>query len=268
MNRYSFLSLLLGFLLLLAACDKNNNPQFFSLEQEVQLGSQLDSTIENSPGEYNLLDPAEYPEAYDYLEGIFSKILNSGELSYREEFPWQIHIIQDDETLNAFAAPGGYVYVYTGLIKYLDTEDDLAGVLGHEIGHADLRHSMRNIQRQYGLSILLSLLVGQNADQLSQIAAQLAAGAAGLAFSREFETEADEASVEYLSATSYNCAGAGSFFQKITEDGNSGGVPEFLSTHPNPDDRYDNILAKAQEVGCSTDVLNPSSYQDFKQMLP
>nr|WKN34325.1 M48 family metallopeptidase [Tunicatimonas sp. TK19036] len=263
-----FFSLLIGGLFFLAACDKNNNPQVFSLNQEIQLGQQLDSTIESDPQQYPVLDPVEYADAYDYLENIFMAILNSGEVSYRDEFPWQIKIIQDDGTLNAFAAPGGYVYVYTGLIKYLDSEDDLAGVLGHEIGHADLRHSARNIQRQYGLSILLSVLVGENSGQLTQMAAQLASGAAGLAFSREFETEADEKSVEYLAPTPYNCAGAGSFFQKLTEDGQSSGVPEFLSTHPNPDDRLENINEKAQEVGCSTDPYNPPSWVDFQQMLP
>lgn len=268
MIRSLFFSSIIGALLFLAACDKNNNPQVFSLNQEIQLGQQLDSTIDSNPQEYPVLDPVEYSDAYDYLENIFMAILNSGAVSYRDEFPWQIKIIQDDETLNAFAAPGGYVYVYTGLIKYLDSEDDLAGVLGHEIAHADLRHSARNIQRQYGLSIVLSLLVGENSGQLTQIAAQLASTTAGLAFSREFETEADEKSVEYLSPTPYNCAGAGSFFQKLTEDGQSGGVPEFLSTHPNPDDRLENINEKAQEVGCSTEPYNPPSWQGFQQMLP
>ncbi|MEO0333055.1 MAG: M48 family metalloprotease, partial [Bacteroidota bacterium] len=195
-------------------------------------------------------------------------ILDSEEVAYRETFPWQIRIIQNDSTLNAFAAPGGFVYVYTGLIKYLDSEDDLAGVLGHEIAHADLRHSMRNIQRQYGISILLSLLLGENSSQLTQIAAQLASGVAGLSFSREFEREADEASVEYLSQTAYNCAGARSFFQKLTEDGKTTGIPTFLSTHPNPNNRFENITQKANEINCSTQPLNPPSYQDFQQMLP
>jgi len=268
MIRSLFFSLTTGLLLTLAACDENNNVQIFSPEQDIQLGMQLDSAIDSNPKEYPVLDSVQYADAYNYLNNIFFQILNSGEVAYREEFPWQIKIIENDSTLNAFAAPGGYVYVYTGLIKYLDNEDDLAGVLGHEIGHAALRHSTRNIQRQYGVSLLLSILLGENASQLTQIAAQLAAGAAGLSFSREFETEADEASVEYLANTPYNCAGARSFFQKLTEDGNASGIPEFLSTHPNPENRFENISAKAQEVGCSTASYNPASYQDFKRMLP
>lgn len=249
--------------IIISSCE-TDKPLFISLEQEVQLGRQLDSAITADPQQYPVLDPEQYPDAYHYLENIFTKILNSGEVRYKEEFPWQIKIIENDSTLNAFAAPGGFIYVYTGLIKYLDKEDDLAGVLAHEIAHADLRHSARMIERQYGISIVLSIILGENAQKLGEIAV----GLVGLEFSRDFETEADRESVEYLSGTNYNCAAARSFFQKLTELGQTGNVPEFLSTHPNPPDRVENITEKAQQVGCSTDPLNPASYQDFKNMLP
>jgi len=71
---------------------------------------------------------------------------------HKDDFAWQVKIIDDPETLNAFATPGGYIYVYTGLIKFLDTEDQLAGVMGHEIAHADLRHSTRQMTSSYGVS--------------------------------------------------------------------------------------------------------------------
>ncbi|WKN43616.1 M48 family metalloprotease [Tunicatimonas pelagia] len=268
MGRNILFFVVIGLFFTLSACDENDNLQVFSLDQEIQLGQQLDSSIMSNPQEYPVLDTARHADAYSYLENIFFGILNSEEVAYRETFPWQIRIIQNDSTLNAFAAPGGFVYVYTGLIRYLDSEDDLAGVLGHEIAHADLRHSMRNIQRQYGIGILLSLILGEGGNQLTQIVAQLAAGAAGLSFSREFEREADEASVEYLSQTPYNCAGARSFFQKLTEDGKTSGIPTFLSTHPNPTNRFEDITDKAQAIGCSTQPYNPPSYQDFQRMLP
>lgn len=246
-----------------ASCEEDS-AIFISPNQQIELGRQLDSTIMASPGEYPVLDESEYPEAYDYLEGIFDEILSSDAVRYKE-FPWQIRIIEDDETLNAFAAPGGFVYVYTGLIKYLEQEDDLVGVLGHEIAHADLEHSARQMERQQGLSILISIALGEGtAQQLSQVAA----GLLSLEFSKNFETSADEKSVEYLSDTRYNCAAARSFFQKLIDEGQTGNQPEFLSTHPNPDNRVENITEKANEVGCDTDPLNPPSYQDFKAMLP
>ena len=108
------------------------------------------------------MDPVQYQNAYNYLQGITDEILNSGNVTYRDEFVWKIHIIEDDEVLNAFATPGGYIYVYTGLIKFLENEDDLAGVMGHEIAHSDQRHSVKQLQKMYGVQILLSVVLGES----------------------------------------------------------------------------------------------------------
>ncbi|MDF9798439.1 putative Zn-dependent protease [Catalinimonas alkaloidigena] len=261
--RFFFYAISCSLFIAFSSCEEDS-ALFISPEQQIELGRQLDSTIMASPGEYPVLDASEYPEAYDYLEGIFDEILRSNAVRY-EEFPWQIRIIEGDETLNAFAAPGGFAYVYTGLIKYLDSEDDLAGVLGHEIAHADLEHSARQMERQYGASLLLSIVLG---DGTAQQLGQIATGLVGLKFSRNFERNADEKSVEYLSDTRYNCAAARSFFQKLEEEGQAGGTPEFLSTHPDPGSRVENITEKANAVGCDTDPLDPASYDDFKAMLP
>lgn len=252
----------------LSSCDKNDNfVPFFSVEDDKTLGLQVSQEIANDPA-YNLLSEFEYPEAYDYLNNMVDNILNSGEVAYKDDFVWQITIIQDDNTLNAFATPGGYIYVYTGLIKYLESADALAGVMGHEIAHADLRHTSRNLQKQYGVSILLSILIGDNAGQLQQIAGQLAGTVAGLAFSRDFEIEADLKSVEYLAQTEYACDGAKIFFESLEESGQSGGTPEFLSTHPNPENRIENITNKAEEEDCVTTPMPQSGYEIFQASLP
>ena len=248
------------------SCSEESGPLFISIDQEKQLGAQFDSTILATPSEYPVLSETDYPEAHRYLRGMVDEILQSGQVKYADEFEWTTRIIENDSVLNAFATPGGYIYVYTGLIKYLEQEDDLAGVLGHEVAHADLRHSARNIERVQGLQFLLGLLVG-NSGELTQTVAGLAGNVAGLSFSRAFETEADAESVEYLSATQYNCAGAASFFEKLQAAGQTGG-PAFLSTHPNPGNRVENITEKAQEIGCSTTPANPASYEDFKASLP
>lgn len=250
------------------SCDKNDNfTPFFSVEDDKQLGMQVSQEIANDPS-FNLLSESAYPEAYAYLNNVVNNILNSGEVAYKDEFVWQVTIVEDDNTLNAFAAPGGYIYVYTGLIKYLPNVDALAGVLGHEIAHADLRHTSRNLQKQYGVSILLSILLGKDPGQLEQIAGQIAGTVAGLAFSREYETEADRKSVEYLAKTEYACDGAKIFFESLEESGQGGGTPEFLSTHPNPDNRIENITHKAQEENCDTSLSQDSGYSGFKASLP
>ena len=252
----------------LSACG-DNDPLFIGIQQQKELGRQFDSTIVASPNEYPILSETEYPEANAYIQGIFNEILKSDAIDHRDEFNWQIRIIENDTVLNAFATPGGYAYVYTGLIKYLDQEDDLAGVLGHEIAHAAEEHSARNIERAYTINVLLDILGGGNDDNsIGQIVADLAAGAEQLRYGRGLETEADEKSVEYLADTKYNCAGARSFFQKLDEAGDGPRTPEFLSTHPNPGNRVENITQIATDLGCSTEPLNPASYEDFKRMLP
>lgn len=249
------------------SCDENNNFVLFSVENDVELGRQVKAEIERDP-QYKILSPNQYPEVYNYLYGMRDDILASGELAYREEFAWELYVIDDDNVLNAFATPGGYIYVYTGLIKYLDHADDLAGVMGHEIAHADLRHTVRNLQKIYGVNMLLTVALGQDPSTLETIAAQIAGSLAGLSFSRKFEQEADARSVEYLAHSEYACDGAARFFIKLEEQGESGAPPEFLSTHPSPENRIEDIHKKAADLKCSTALSGDAQYNALKNALP
>jgi len=257
---------LLGLTLLISSCGKGF--VIFSIEDDIKLGAQVSQEIASNPETYPVLDQNTYSQAYNYLNGMRDRILNSGQVTYKDKFGWELKIIQNDTVLNAFATPGGHIYVYTGLIKYLDKEDDLAGVLGHEIAHSDQRHSIRQLQKVYGVQILLSIALGNNPSQLAQIAAGLAGNLGTLKFSRDHEKEADDYSVLYLAQTKYQCNAAYSFFQKLLDEQKAGQVPQFLSTHPAPEERVDDINKKAQEVGCSTEPWNPSSYKNFVNSLP
>jgi beta-barrel assembly-enhancing protease len=263
-----FLPVIVVVLLMIPACDENNDLVIFSIEDDKKLGLQVSEQIASNPQEFPVLDPVQYQDAYNYLQGITNTILNSGNVTYKEEFVWKIHIIEDDEVLNAFATPGGYIYVYTGLIKFLENEDDLAGVMGHEIAHSDQRHSVKQLQKMYGVQILLSVVLGDSPSQLEQIAGQIAGSLTGLSFSRSDEEEADEFSVIYLAETPYQCNGAHSFFSKLLEEELTGNTPKFLSTHPNPADRIKDINIKANELNCKITPYAPKSYQEFKNMLP
>lgn len=257
-------------LLLLAAatgCDENNNFVIFSVQNDAALGKQVSQEIANDP-EFEILLRSQYPQAYDYLYEMRDAILNSGELAYKDEFVWELHLVKNDSVRNAFATPGGYIYIYTGLIKYLDHADDLAGVLAHEMAHSDERHTVRNLQKVYGVNILLSVALGNDPSTLEQIAAQIAGTLAGLRFSRSFEEEADEKSVEYLAHTKYACNGAALFFIKMNQEDGTGQPPEFLSTHPNPENRIENINMKADKTGCSTTLAASTNFQAFKNSLP
>lgn len=248
-------------------CSKDSDDHtfnIFTVQDDIALGKQTDSTIMANPSEYPVLSKSQYPAPYAYIEKIRDKILASGKLNHKNDFEWSVKIIKDDNTLNAFCTPGGYIYVYTGLMKYLDTEDQLAGVLGHEMAHADRRHSTDQLTQQYGISVLLEILLGKNQGTLTQIAASLVS----LKFSRTQEAEADEYSVVYLCPTDYNAAGAAGFFQKLEEAGQGGQTPEFLSSHPNDASRIQNINTKKQTLGCTGSGTYSSEYSAFKSSLP
>jgi predicted Zn-dependent protease len=250
--KHTVFGLMIASVALFISCDKNGDFLLFSIQNDIDLGAQMDAEIEANTQEFPILSRTTYSAAYSYLDDMVEHILDNADISYREEFVWEVHIINDD-VLNAFVTPGGYIYVYSGLIKYLDNADDLAGVIGHEIAHADQRHSSKQLQRQYGISMLLSIILGDEPSVLEEAVGQIAGTGAILAFSRGAESEADAFSVEYLANTRYACNGAASFFQKLIDEGAGGGIPEFLSTHPNPDNRVADINAKATQEGCSTD---------------
>lgn len=238
----------------------------FSIEDDKQLGMQTAAQIESDPTTYPVLDRTEHAEAYAYLQAMTDEILNSGEVKYRNEFEWRLHII-DQPVLNAFATPGGYIYVYTGLIDYLDSVDDLAGVMGHEIAHADRRHGSKQMQKQFGVTTLSQIVFGSDPNLLSQVAGQLLA----LKFSRSDEADADDQSVKYLGGTVYACNGAATFFERLKADGSTAGTPEFLSTHPDPKNRVADINSEAESRGCDTeqssDMTGNMTYAEFKALF-
>lgn len=232
----------------------------FPVSDDVKLGKQVAAEIATKSAEFPLLPEQGNEEAYKYVRGLTEKILNTGKVAHRKEFSWQVKIIRDDKTLNAFCTPGGHIYVYTGLIKYLDSEDQLAGVMGHEIAHAALRHSTRQMTKSIGVSVLVNAISG-NRQSIGQVVSAIV----GLKFSRTHETEADEASVNYLCGTGLNAAGAAGFFKKI--QGKGGQPPEFLSTHPSPKNRVQEIESRAKKLGCKGKNLNQSEYQRIKGLL-
>ncbi len=234
----------------------------FTADQDMELGRQVNEQILSDPKQFPVLPERGNEEVYRYVRNITSKLLQTGKVQYSDKFAWEVRIIDDAKTLNAFCTPGGYIYVYTGLIKFLDTEDQLAGVMGHEIAHAALRHSTRQMTQVYGIAALTSIITGRANPGLIE---QIAQGLLALSFSRNHEKEADTYSVVYLCGTDYNAAGAAGFFKKI--EGQGGNPPAFLSTHPDPGNRITNIEAKAKELGCAGSKTYSAEYDRIKRLL-
>jgi predicted Zn-dependent protease len=172
-------------------------------------------------------------------------VLASTKVENKAVFNYQLEIIDNPDVLNAFAIPGGYIYLYSGLLLYLDSEAALAGVIGHEIAHAEERHSTQRLTRYYGVSILLGIVLGENPSTIAEIAANLFVGLTFLANSRSDEEDSDTYSYQYLKDTRYYQGGVKFFFEKLQYDGlidsSSSKIETFLSTHPDPIERIDNI---------------------------
>lgn len=257
--------LLLTGMVMFPGCGEDSSINLFSIQDDMALGQEADNQIRANPQAFPILDSAQYPTAYQHLYRIRNTILASGKLTYASTFGWRCTIIQNDTVVNAFCLPGGTMYFYTGIIKLLDNEAQFAGVMAHEMAHADRRHSTDQLTVAYGLDILLSIALGNDPNAIAQIAADLAAGLSTLAFSRQDEYEADEYAVKYLYPTEEDAASLGDFFVKLEGQPSP---PTFLSTHPSPEDRLQKINENFQALGGVHGETFVSRYNDFKSSLP
>jgi predicted Zn-dependent protease len=263
------LVVLLFSLSVLYSCGAN----LFSESEDVKMGEQLDQEIRNNPKEYPLLTNS--PDITDYVSGIGKYILNSSpKILYKNVFPYKFQVI-NDTIVNAFCTPGGFVYVYTGLMKFIDNEATLAGIVAHEIAHAERRHMTQRLTSYYGVSMLLNLILGNNPNAAVEIASNLFVGLGFLANSRSDEQEADTYSIKYLMSSKYYPGAIQYFFDKILADqrkkGTVGGsLDRLLATHPLPQDRIDNVKDQMKInkiVPDSTKGIYRDEYQIFKSKL-
>lgn len=264
---FSSVILITSFALFSISCGAN----IFSDSDDIKLGQQIDNEIRSKPEEYPLLQGR--TDIKRYVEQIGDKVLSSRAVKKRGIYAYTYEIIHDDNTINAFCTPGGYIYVYTGLLKFVDNEATLAGVLGHEIAHAERRHATQRITKAYGAQILLSIALGERPSQIAEIGANLFAGLAFLANSRSDETESDDYSFKYLQNTEYYPGGIKFFFDKIQRENGvrAGGFERLLSTHPLPHDRIEHVEEVLQKIGSppATEAnLFSQRYQSFRAALP
>ncbi|WP_010663074.1 M48 family metalloprotease [Marinilabilia salmonicolor] len=239
----------------------------FSVSQDVEFGQQMTQEILSTPSEYPILSREEYPEAYAYIEGMRDKLLATGEIKYADEFDWDVYII-DQNVLNAFAVPGGTTFYYSGLIKFLDNEASLAGVMAHEFAHADKRHSTNRMTKMYGVQTLLSVIAGEETTVVEDLLLQLGGQATALAFSRDDEYEADESAVRYLYHTDWDARGVAEFFEKMGTESDNPDWMVYFQTHPNPSDRIQKINEHHQNLGGKSGEFFEERYQELKNSLP
>jgi len=208
--------------------------------QEIQMGRDADPEVTASIG---LVDDAEL-QAY-----VSSLGLRLAAVSERPALPWSFKVV-DDPVVNAFAIPGGFIYVTRGILAYFDSEAELAGVLGHEIGHVTARHSVSQMSRQQlqtiglGVGMVFSETVREYGS-LASAGLQLM----NLSYSRGDESQSDELGLRYISRLGYDSNAMIGVFQMLAQvgGGGEGRVPEWQLTHPYPENREANTRARIAE---------------------
>lgn len=234
-------------------------------EQDVvEQGRQADRQIRKQFGVY------EHESLDEYVRRIGDRLAAESDWT---SLPWTFRVL-DSPTVNAFAVPGGYVYVTRGILSHMNSEAELAGVLGHEIAHVTGRHATE--QRQRSTLANLGLVLGSVlAPEIAEVAlgTGLAQGAAQLLFlkySRDQELEADRMGIRYAVAAGYDPSGIGDFFQTLQaleEERGGAGVPGWASTHPEIDDRIERGQAQARQVMSQAGVDADSLVVDREAFL-
>lgn len=217
-----------------------------SENDEMRLGATFDSTLSQTDSgklEYPIFAPKsdDSAKARDYVVNLAREILNAIPAEDRPGYDFKFTLI-DKDIINAFAVPGGYVYIYTGIIKNMKDESELACVLGHEITHVTHHHYRDAMAREAGLSLLLQALLGNNSGQLTQLVGQTLGQLAVLKVSRNNESEADHYGTEYAGNIGRNPLGVAKFFGRMPPEG----LAAMLSTHPAPETRVADVEEEVQ----------------------
>ncbi len=221
-----------------------------SIGQEVQMGAQAFDQVKNDPK----MRPSQDPREVEPVRRIAARIVEAAKRSkYAEmaqQFQWEVTVIKDDKTANAFALPGGKMAVYTGIFPMAKTEAGLAAVMGHEVVHALARHGAERMSQGQLTNTVLQVagaaigLSGGNPMLGQATMAALGAGAQVgvlLPFSRKHESEADYVGILLAADAGYDPRESVALWERMGQASGGGGQSEFLSTHPSHDTRIDQL---------------------------
>ncbi|MDE3159667.1 MAG: M48 family metalloprotease [Acidobacteriota bacterium] len=243
--------------------DVGKGVNFYSLEKEIALGRQMAQEVQR---EAKINDD---PILSEYVNRVGQNLVRNSDA----KVPFSFKVIEADD-LNAFALPGGYVFVNTGLIVMAEEEDEFAGAVAHEIAHVAARHMTRQATKSQIANIAtvpLSVLLGGWAGVAARQAGGLAIPMTFLSFSRKDESEADYLGLQYMYAAGYDPNGAISIFEKLEalSRRKPGAVSRLFSTHPMDGDRIRNAEKEIQEIlpGRKEYVVSTSEYHDVRARL-
>jgi predicted Zn-dependent protease len=263
-NRASLLFLAPFLLVFAASCGSagsvlGGGASSVSLDEEWQLGNQMAAQVEQQ------VKLVHDPVAEGYVAQVGERLHRATNMADR---PFTFHIV-DDPSVNAFAIPGGHIYVHRGLIAQADKVDMLAGVMAHEISHVTQRHVIKQMSQAQSIETIGSLVLGQNPGALQTLLAQIVAGGAMARFSRADEKEADDVGLELMTHAGYDPHGMLDMFQKLLslDQGGSNAVSRFFQDHPGTQDRINDITNRIQKMGNPSGMVDDPAYQDARRRV-
>ena len=272
------ISMLVGATLILcsdsSAQDKKRDPNqignrnvgkgvnFYSIEKEIALGKQLAEEVRRQS---KMIDD---PILTEYINRLGQNLVRNSDAT----IPFTFQVVESDQ-LNAFALPGGFVFVHTGLIEAAETEAELAGAMAHEIAHVTARHTTRQATRGkiVDYATIPMILMGGGAGVAARQASQLLIPMTFLRFSREFETEADMLGLQYAYKAGYDPTAAIDLFERMLslQKRNPGIIPRAFSTHPMVADRIRKTQQNIAEMLAERPeyVVNTSEFNEVRERL-
>ena len=241
------LGLIIAVFGLISYCTNVTENPITGEQQRIQLSPRQEITLgvearDELAVEYGGLYPNRALQAY--IDRVGTEVVSESVAS-ESPYPFEFHLLDDPNTVNAFALPGGQIFITTGLLQRLETEAQLAGVLAHEVGHVIARHGAEHLARQQ-LGAALVNAVGVAASetpeqgQQAAVVAQAINQLIGLRYGREDELESDRLGFQFMTNAGYNPQGIVELMQ-ILNAASGQNPPEFLSTHPNPNNRVERL---------------------------
>ena len=219
----------------------------FSPQQDIQIGHQAANEVEKK------MPMCNDPKVDAYLTKIGQRLIQHLN-THGIEYPWEFHCV-NDKAVNAFALPGGFVFINRGAIEAADNEAQLAGVMAHELSHVAMRHGTNQATKaqyaQLGAGILgaAGSIFGSAAGAAAAGAGQLTFGSVLLHNSRSAETQADVMGTQVLYDSGYDPRAMAAFFENLNASAETKGPPEFFSDHPNPDHRIERVESEIRKLG-------------------
>ena len=233
----------------LPGCATLGGANYYSVDQEWELGRQVERDLNR---QLRLVNDRALTR---YVQNMGQRMVRQTTMADRD---WRFYVVADD-AVNAFNAPGGLVYINTGLIKRVGSAAELAGAMAHEISHGLARHGTSRLSKANEANVVAAAVLGGDPGVAEQVAAQIVAQGAFARFSRADEREADEMGVQLMAATGYDPEGLALLLQRLSE-GEGGGGAAFFRTHPLSADRMRTVRQLAQRVDRRGLSMNESGF--------